>query len=334
MDRNKKAEMIECACGCGISMPKYDSQKRERKFIMGHYGRKFLASYIRKPMSQKTKDKISIANKGKKNSEETRKKISIANAGRKISKEERKMRSESAKAKGMGKWMKQVWAEGRASPNSLKAIASKDRSYLIGKPLSAEHRKKLSNSRQRGLENGSIKIWNKGMKDPFPISEATRKKISIANTGSKRTEEQKKNISKACLGRIVSEAARKKISATQQGVPLEKWNRFISFEPYDKEFNNRFKKAIRKRDNQICILCNIHREKLNKALAVHHIDYNKKLSIPQNCISLCASCHVKTNNNRTHWIKFFQSLLSERYNYNYSEDNMTIINIGEQKNRI
>ncbi len=270
MDRNKKAEMIECACGCGGRRLKYDIYGKERKYIQYH-----------------------------------------ACIGRNISEEERKMRSESAKKKGMGKWMKQVWAEGRASPNSLKAIASKDRSYLIGKPLSAEHRKKLSNSRRRGLENGSIKIWNKGMKDPFPISEATRKKISIANTGSKRNDKTKKKLSIAKMGN--------KNPAWIGGHTVK----------YDEKFNRTFKKLIRKRDNQICMLCNKHREKLSRALHVHHINYNKELTMPQNSISLCTSCHTKTNHNRTHWIKFFQSLLSEKYNYDYSENSMMIINIGE-----
>ncbi len=92
-----------------------------------------------------------------------------------------------------------------------------------------------------------------------------------------------------------------------------------SFEPYTKEFNNQFKNLIRKRDNQICMLCGIHREKLSNALNVHHINYNKELSIPQNCISLCNFCHIKTNLNREQWIPFFQSLLNKKYNYQYED---------------
>ena len=65
------------------------------------------------------------------------------------------------------------------------------------------------------------------------------------------------------------------------------------------------------------MLCGVHREKLNRALDVHHIDYNKLLTIPQNCISLCKNCHTKTNCNRKHWIKFFQNLLREKYGYKY-----------------
>ena len=95
-------------------------------------------------------------------------------------------------------------------------------------------------------------------------------------------------------------------------------------EKYDINFNNKFKRVIRKRDNQVCMLCEVHREKLNKVLDVHHIDYNKLLSVPQNCISLCHSCHPKTNHNRKYWVKFFQDLLSDRYEYEYENQEIVL----------
>ena len=98
------------------------------------------------------------------------------------------------------------------------------------------------------------------------------------------------------------------------------WKGGKSFEPYDINFNRNFKRMIRKRDNQICLLCRVHREKLKRALHVHHINYKKTLTLPENCISLCNSCHGKVGENRKHWIKFFRSLLSERYEYNYSKE--------------
>jgi endogenous inhibitor of DNA gyrase (YacG/DUF329 family) len=96
------------------------------------------------------------------------------------------------------------------------------------------------------------------------------------------------------------------------------WKGGTSFEPYDFNFNNNFKNSIRQRDNQICLVCGIHREKLKKSLDIHHIDYNKLNTCKENCISLCRSCHCKTSFNREHWTKFFQSLLSEKYGYVYS----------------
>ncbi len=108
------------------------------------------------------------------------------------------------------------------------------------------------------------------------------------------------------------------------GVMNHCWKGGISFEPYDKRFNNIFKRRIRKRDNYICLKCGKHQEKEKKALAVHHIDYNKKLSIPQNCCAICNSCNSEVNYNRKHWTKFFQSLLSEKYNYQYSNHEIVL----------
>ena len=99
------------------------------------------------------------------------------------------------------------------------------------------------------------------------------------------------------------------------------WLGGISFEPYDKNWDKKFKSSILKRDG-CCMICNISIEDLRlikKQICVHHINYDKKLSIKENCLVLCNSCHMKTNFNRVHWTKFFQSLLSERYYYKYND---------------
>lgn len=103
------------------------------------------------------------------------------------------------------------------------------------------------------------------------------------------------------------------------------WQNGISFLPYSSKFNNRFKRKIRKRDNHICMLCGTHQEKLSRTLTIHHINYSKILSIPQNCISLCNRCNILVNYNRDKWTVFFQSLLSEKYNYKYSEDQKIVL---------
>jgi 5-methylcytosine-specific restriction endonuclease McrA len=91
-------------------------------------------------------------------------------------------------------------------------------------------------------------------------------------------------------------------------------------------------KEIKERDGG-CLLCNITFEDLRllkRRIHIHHINYDKKCNIPQNLISLCTSCHMKTNFNRQHWTKFFQSLLSERYGYQYSENGEIILNLDKQ----
>ncbi|HUW43887.1 MAG TPA: HNH endonuclease signature motif containing protein, partial [Bacillota bacterium] len=169
------------------------------------------------------------------------------------------------------------------------------------------------------------------------VNKETREKISLIKRGRKESDEIRKAKSKrmkreyflgirkkAMKGKTHSEESKKKIS---EGIRLEKhWNWLggKSFEPYTKEFNNKFKRAIRRRDNQICMLCRIHQEKEKRTLNIHHINYDKKLSIPENCVTLCNNCNVKANFNRKYWIKFFQSLLSERYGYTYKTNNIVL----------
>jgi len=78
---------------------------------------------------------------------------------------------------------------------------------------------------------------------------------------------------------------------------------------YPEEWIDDLREIIRKRDGYICQLCGIHQDEMsswNKKLDVHHIDYDKDNLNPDNLISLCRSCHQKTNFNREYWEQYFQ----------------------------
>jgi len=179
--------------------------------------------------------------------------------GRKIPLDEREMRSKSAKQKGMGLWMKKVWAEGRASPNSLNGIGKNVKPFWKGKKFPQYLKDKLSQAHKGKAP------WNKG---------------------------------KECL--------------YQRGEKNNFWQGGISYLPYGIDFNKQFKEAIRIRDNDSCMICGS-----DIRLVTHHINYNKLNNTKDNCVLLCRSCHAKTNFNRQHWTKFFQSLLNEKYGYEY-----------------
>lgn len=83
------------------------------------------------------------------------------------------------------------------------------------------------------------------------------------------------------------------------------WNGDSSFEPYGLEFNDKLKNEIRKRDGYKCQECGLSEKKLGYTLHVHHIDYDKKNNIGKNLISLCRSCHSKTNFRRNVWQECF-----------------------------
>lgn len=71
-------------------------------------------------------------------------------------------------------------------------------------------------------------------------------------------------------------------------------------------------------------MCGNHREKMNRALDVHHINYDKKLSIPQNCVGLCINCHALTKFKRKYYQKFFQTMLSDMYDYKYEDEKIVL----------
>lgn len=86
------------------------------------------------------------------------------------------------------------------------------------------------------------------------------------------------------------------------------WKGGVSFESYPTDWTDDLRESIRKRDDYICKICGIHQDELrgwNEKLDVHHINYDKDNLNPDNLISLCRSCHTKTNYNREYWIKYF-----------------------------
>ena len=79
-----------------------------------------------------------------------------------------------------------------------------------------------------------------------------------------------------------------------------------NFEPYTEEFSKTLKEQIRQRDNYQCQECRYFQKDLGYKLPIHHIDYNKKNNDPLNLISLCKSCHCKTNFNRDNWTNYYK----------------------------
>ena len=212
---------------------------------------------------------------------------------------------------------------------------------LTGVPLPKEQVQKGIDTRKRLFSEGKLKVWNDGLdteeinkhyknnqgpntgKILGPLSEKHKKSISLGNTGKKRTEQMKKDFSES----LIKSGAR----------ALEKnsnWQDGKSFEIYPREFNKSFKEAIKIRDGFLCLKCGMREEDmkiiLKVGLDIHHINYDKKLNIKENACCLCRRCHGETNFNRPSWSKFFQSMLSERYGYQYTDDGTILINSDQQ----
>ena len=169
--------------------------------------------------------------------------------------------------------------------------------YWLGKkrpPFSEESRRKMSES-------------HKGKK-PYMVTDEIRKKMSEVakrvgtgkwTKGRKRplfSKEWRENMSKSMKGR---KAWNKGI----YGKYSHNWLGGKSFEPYSLDWTETLRISIRERDKYTCQLC---REKQgDTAFSVHHINYNKKDCNPNNLITLCNSCHNKTNFKREYWVKYF-----------------------------
>jgi hypothetical protein len=141
--------------------------------------------------------------------------------------------------------------------------------------MTKEHRRKISDS---------MKGKNLGEKNGM-----YSKKGKLSPTyGTKRTDECKKRLSEMKIG-------------LYNGENNPNWKGGISDYPYPEYWTKELKTKIRKRDNFVCQICGC------VGYQVHHIDYDKDNCSENNLITLCRSCHSKTNFNRNYWKK----LLSE-----------------------
>ena len=176
---------------------------------------------------------------------------------------------------------------------------------LKGHKVSEETKKKIGHTNS---------IILKGRK----LSKKHKKNISFGMLGEKNhffgkhhTKESLKKISEASKNRIISEETRKRLSECRLGSKHPNWLGGKSFEPYSSKFNKKLKEQIRKRDGYRCQECFRHQNELDYKLHIHHIDYNKKNSSPNNLVTLCRNCHTKTNFNRNNWTEYYMKQLKQ-----------------------
>jgi hypothetical protein len=314
----RENQLIPCACGCGNLRYKYNRQGVERRYIKGH------------GCIGKSKYDKSLTKECQCGCHQLIPKYDKRGRERFYVKGHREISLELLKnsIKNLGEWVIKGKHCGKENSFYNKHHTEKTK-ILLGQ-----------------LKKGSIS-HNKGKtKDTYEPLRRAGKKLSKYRKG--KTHEELYGIEKAkelkllqseimkgeknpFYGKHHSEEIKKLMSAIKLGIPLEQWKGFASYEPYGAEFNKEFKKFIRERDG-CCMLCNIGFEDLHllkRKTAIHHINYLKKCNLLQNLICLCNSCHSKTNTNHNHWIKFFQSLLTERYGYKYSENGDIILEMKD-----
>lgn len=209
---------------------------------------------------------------------------------------------------------------------SIEARNKMSKTHLLEWATNPKMKKELS-KRMKGDNNPAkrpevrIKISKKltGRK----LSEETKEKLSKVLTGFKHSDEAKLNMKMSQINNWKSEVRRERgrlaivknwENAEYRKNQIEKnsgenhwnWQGGITCNSYPEDWTNALKESIRIRDDYRCKVCCTKEKDLKTKLDVHHIDYNKENCNPDNLISLCHTCHMRTNYDREKWVSFFQ----------------------------
>jgi len=229
-----------------------------------------IGSYKHRPLSEEAKKKLSEFWLGKKKPESQRLNIAKAKVGSKNPLWGVKPSKETLLKRSI----------------SLKGKLSGEKNPMYGKPS-----------------------WNKGL---TKNTNEIMKRIANSKFGIKRPEmtgEKSPNWKGGypkCIdcGKTLPGRSQKRCSKCDgiymRGPKCHLWQGGKSFEPYTSDWRNTLKRSIRERDGYTCQICGE-----NPSLCCHHIDYDKKNCNPTNLITLCRSCHTKTNTNRDYWTNYF-----------------------------
>lgn len=275
--KKKEGKLTYCGYSC--------SSKNTRKLEIesGKFFERYTPEY--RKMLSKNSSGENNGMYGKHHSKETRKKISEANTGH------------VSHIKGLT-W-NEFYGEERANAISKKLSATKKEYF----ETHDHHNKGKKFEEIYGEER------SKELKEKFSSAQKKYFKTHISFNTNKSYDE--------IYGKEKSKQVRKKISDTRlrKGLGKGKLNgMYIDGNAigggvvYGHEFTNELKMKIRKRDYFTCAVC-----KKKQSVHVHHIDYDKFNNIESNLITLCHSCHNKTNSprKRNSWTLFFENYMTE-----------------------
>ncbi len=161
----------------------------------------------------------------------------------------------------------------------------------VGKKLPEEHRERISNSLKGHVG------WFKGKK----LSEETKRRMSEVHKNMPRpyiTKEWTENISRKLKGRVFPRMV---------GSKCNFWKGGLSYEPYGVNWTSTLRRSIRERDKHICRICGVPQDDISHD--VHHIDYDKKNCNPNNLITLCKKCHLRTSQDRDYYKNYFKEIM-------------------------
>lgn len=176
------------------------------------------------------------------------------------------------------------------------------KAFNVSKPVILKILKK-NNIERTGTCDGNAP-WNKGKKTNLVIVECCMCGCNIERDRH-RVNEKKSGMfvckKSECISKFRSEVASKNPIFYNTGKDHPGYIHGKCQEPYPAKWNRSFKRKIVERDGGRCQMCGKHESEESREMAVHHINYEKSDLEPFNLITLCPSCHGKTNRNRDYW---------------------------------
>ncbi len=290
----------------------------------------------RPPFSQKWKDNIGKARKGRHLTQEW--KDNISKALQNLSPEKDKLWREKLSRTGLGKKKKPLTQE-------QKDKISRTLTGRKCKPLSQKHKDKISkaNRGRSGKKGSDNRNWKPRIhkfcvicgedfyvKPSAKNQKCCREKCSRKFVGKKISGENnylwKAKIHKICLicgknfyvrpclkdiRKCCSNECRIKFAT---GENASGYIDGRSYEPYPSKFSHKLKESIRRRDGYICQLCGLPEigELNSRKLSIHHVDNDTKNNSPDNLITLCNLCNNAVKKNPKKWTRYFQKKLQKQ----------------------
>lgn len=182
--------------------------------------------------------------------------------------------------------------------DKLLVIEEKDKTSFrmktINPMFNIETQEKVSKTAKKNFKEGKISPYLCSNKGKEQISKIAKEKM----LSDKNPMYKEKN----------KEKARQRFS----GENNLKWNggTCVKLKPYYLNQNKKLRKKINKRDNFCCQTCGL--SKKESRINIHHIDYNNLNNQESNMITLCVSCHMKTNHDRDFWQKHYTKIMLDR----------------------
>lgn len=176
-----------------------------------------------------------------------------------------------------------------------------------GIPLSDDHKEKI-----RDTARVSPTYGMKGKQHTDEVKRRLseyRKQHPVSTKGKPMPDHVKDALRMANIGRRWSDKQRELCSDRLIGENNPNWHGGSSFDCYSPAFNKKTKRKIKERDHYTCQNCGAVEWKSKRPFAIHHVDYNKQNNAHDNLITLCPSCHSKSNFNRQEQESYYYNVV-------------------------